>query len=192
MRPRYDIPIEPVLESLPPVPLHCRRAEGHGQRAPWIPLQNPKKPTAARSRRDHTVTSKKAPEAPHQAKRRRILIVDDSSTHRLWLELMLGSRYDIDVAVDGEAGLRAAAANKPDLILLDVVMPGADGFTTCRALRKRTETRKTPVIMVTTKDEEIDVETGYTSGCTDYIAKPVDQLELLAKVESWLDASGVV
>jgi len=138
------------------------------------------------------VTSTKAPEAPHQAKRCRILIVDDSSTHRLWLELMLGSRYDIDVAVDGEAGLRAAVANQPDLILLDVVMPGVDGFTTCRALRKRTETRKTPVIMVTTKDEEIDVETGYTSGCTDYIAKPVDQLELLAKVESWLDASGVV
>jgi DNA-binding response OmpR family regulator len=48
------------------------------------------------------------------------------------------------------------------------------------------------VIMVTTKDEEIDVETGYTAGCTDYIAKPVDQLELLAKVESWIDASGVV
>ena len=138
------------------------------------------------------MTSKKTPEAPHQAMRRRILIVDDSSTHRLWLELMLGSRYDIDVAADGEAGLRAAVANTPDLILLDVVMPGADGFTTCRALRQRVETRKTPVIMVTTKDEEVDVETGYTSGCTDYIAKPVDQLELLAKVESWLDASGAV
>lgn len=138
------------------------------------------------------MTSKKAPEAPQQTERRRILIVDDSSTHRLWLELMLGSRYDIDVAVDGEAGLRAAVANKPDLILLDVVMPGLDGFTTCRALREQTETRKTPVIMVTTKDEEIDVETGYTSGCTDYISKPVDQLELLAKVESWLDASGAV
>ncbi|HZH39981.1 MAG TPA: response regulator [Gemmatimonadales bacterium] len=136
------------------------------------------------------MTSKKAPEAAGQAKKRRILIVDDSSTHRLWLELMLGSRYDIDVAVDGEGGLKAAAANKPDLILLDVVMPGVDGFTTCRALRERAATRKTPVIMVTTKDEEIDVETGYTSGCTDYIAKPVDQIELLAKVESWLDAAG--
>lgn len=129
--------------------------------------------------------------AASPAKRRRILIVDDSSTHRLWLELMLGSRYDIDVAVDGEGGLKAAVANTPDLILLDVVMPGVDGFSTCRALRRRAETRKTPVIMVTTKDEEVDVETGYTSGCTDYIAKPVDQLELLAKVESWLDASRV-
>jgi len=128
--------------------------------------------------------------ADASGRRRRILIVDDSSTHRLWLELMLGSRYDIDVAVDGETGLRAAIAHTPDLILLDVVMPGADGFTTCRALRDRAETRKTPVIMVTTKDEEIDVETGYTSGCTDYIAKPVDQIELLAKVESWLEAAG--
>lgn len=116
--------------------------------------------------------------------------MDDSSTHRLWLELMLGARYDIDVAVDGEGGLRSALSNRPDLILLDVMMPGLDGFATCRELRRRPETCRTPVIMVTTKDEELDVETGYTSGCTDYIAKPVDQLELLAKVESWLDAGG--
>ena len=134
------------------------------------------------------MTSKKAPEAPATTKKRRILIVDDSSTHRLWLELMLGARYEVDVAVDGEGGLRKALVNHPDLILLDVVMPGLDGFTTCRELRKRPETRQTPVIMVTTRDEEMDVESGYTSGCTDYIAKPVDQLELLAKVESWLDA----
>jgi len=93
--------------------------------------------------------------------------VDDSSTHRLWLELMLGARYDIDVAVDGESGLRSALANHPDLILLDVMMPGVDGFTACRELRKRPETRQTPVIMVTTKDEELDVETGYSNGCTD-------------------------
>jgi DNA-binding response OmpR family regulator len=122
--------------------------------------------------------------------RKRILIVDDSATHRLWLEQMLASRYDVDVAIDGEAGLSAAAAQHPDLILLDVVMPGLDGFSTCRELRLRAETRQTPVIMVTTKDEEIDVETGYSSGCTDYVYKPVDQLELLAKVESWLDAAG--
>jgi twitching motility two-component system response regulator PilH len=136
------------------------------------------------------LTTTKAPEAPTSTPRRRILIVDDSSTHRLWLELMLGSRYDIDVAVDGESGLRSAVANHPDLILLDVVMPGVDGFAACRELRKRPETRLTPVIMVTTKDEELDVETGYSNGCTDYISKPVDQLELLAKVESWLDAAG--
>lgn len=142
-----------------------------------------------RSRRDHTLTTTKAPEAPSTGRKRRILIVDDSSTHRLWLELMLGSRYEIDVASDGESGLRSAVANRPDLILLDVVMPGVDGFAACRELRKRPETRQTPVIMVTTRDEEMDVETGYSNGCTDYISKPVDQLELLAKVESWLDAS---
>ena len=135
------------------------------------------------------MTTIKAPEAPHNGKKARILIVDDSSTHRLWLELMLGSRYEIDVAIDGESGLRSAVANRPDLILLDVVMPGVDGFAACRELRKRPETRQTPVIMVTTRDEELDVETGYSNGCTDYISKPVDQLELLAKVESWLDAT---
>lgn len=190
MRARYDIPSEPVLEFRSPGGLHCRPCEGPG----WAGRGFPPNPTTVNCERaregDHTVSSTKAPEGTPGGRRPRILIVDDSSTHRLWLELMLGSRYEIDVAADGETGLRRALTHRPDLILLDVVMPGADGFATCRELRHRPETRRTPVIMVTTRDEELDVETGYTAGCTDYIAKPVDQLELLAKVESWLDAAG--
>lgn len=121
--------------------------------------------------------------------RRRVLIVDDSSTHRLWLEMMLNSCYDVDVATDGPSGVQRALETKPDLILLDVVMPGQDGLSVCRELRTHPETSQTPIILVTTQSDEWDVEAGYTSGCTDYILKPVDQVELLAKVGSWIDAS---
>jgi CheY-like chemotaxis protein len=121
--------------------------------------------------------------------RRRVLIVDDSSTHRLWLEMMLNCCYEVEVATDGPAGVQVALRTKPDLILLDVVMPGLDGLSVCRELRGHAETSGTPIILVTTQSGEWDVEAGYSSGCTDYILKPVDQVELLAKVGSWIDAA---
>jgi len=117
----------------------------------------------------------------------RVLIVDDSPTYRLWLEMMLKHRYEVFTAADGEAALRCGMSVRPDLILLDIVMPKLDGLSACKALRERPETRTTPIILVTSQNEEWDVEAGFTSGCTDYVLKPVDQLELLAKVESWLD-----
>jgi CheY-like chemotaxis protein len=121
--------------------------------------------------------------------RRRILIVDDSSTHRLWLEMMLNCCYEVHVATDGGAGVRSALRILPDLILLDVVMPGLDGLEACKELRRHPQTAHTPVILVTTQSDELDVEAGYGSGCTDYILKPVDQVELLAKVGSWIEAA---
>ncbi len=125
----------------------------------------------------------------HAGRKPRILIVDDSPTYRLWLEMMLQHRYQVFTAEDGEAALRCGVSVHPDLILLDVVMPKLDGLSACRALRDRPETRTTPIILVTSQNEEWDVEAGFTSGCTDYVMKPVDQLELLAKVESWLDVA---
>jgi PleD family two-component response regulator len=125
----------------------------------------------------------------HAGRKPRILIVDDSPTYRLWLEMMLQHRYEVFTAEDGEAALRCGLSVQPDLILLDVVMPKLDGLSVCEALRDRPETRTTPIILVTSQNEEWDVEAGFTSGCTDYVMKPVDQLELLAKVESWLDVA---
>jgi len=125
----------------------------------------------------------------HAGRKPRILIVDDSPTYRLWLEMMLQHRYEVFTAEDGEAALRCGVSVQPDLILLDVVMPKLDGLSVCEALRDRLETRTTPIILVTSQNEEWDVEAGFTSGCTDYVMKPVDQLELLAKVESWLDVA---
>jgi len=116
----------------------------------------------------------------------RVLVVDDAATARFWLFSQLRERYDVVTANDGLEGVEKAAALRPDLILLDVVMPKMDGLAACRALRAARATATTPIILVTSKSEEWDVEAGYLAGCTDHIAKPVDREELQVKVESWL------
>ncbi len=119
--------------------------------------------------------------------RKKILLVDDSSTVLLMEKMILSkSSYDLVTASDGQDGYDKALSEKPDLILLDVVMPRMDGFEVCRRLRERQEMRGVPVIMVTTRGELVSVETGYQSGCTDYITKPINGLELLSKVKSYL------
>ncbi len=124
-------------------------------------------------------------EAPME--RKKILLVDDSATVLL-LERMILSKddYEIVTAKDGREGVEKAGTERPDLILMDVVMPRMDGFEACRKLRERDETRSIPIIMVTTRGELASVETGYESGCNDYVTKPIDGLELLAKVRSCL------
>lgn len=119
--------------------------------------------------------------------RKKILLVDDSSTVLL-MERMILSKHDYEVvlAKDGLECVEKAVAERPDLILLDVVMPRMDGFAACRRLRELDETRSIPVIMVTTRGELVSVESGYSSGCTDYVTKPINGLELLAKVRSCL------
>ena len=119
--------------------------------------------------------------------RKKILLVDDSSTVLLMEKMILSkSPYELVTASDGQDGYDKALSEKPDLILLDVVMPRMDGFEVCRRLRERDEMRGVPVIMVTTRGELNSVETGYQSGCTDYITKPINGLELLSKVKSYL------
>ncbi len=119
--------------------------------------------------------------------RKKILLVDDSSTVLLMEKMILSkSPYDLVTASDGQEGLDKAVAERPDLILLDVVMPRMDGFEVCRRIRQRDEMRGVPVIMVTTRGELKSVETGYQSGCTDYITKPINGLELLSKVKNYL------
>lgn len=121
------------------------------------------------------------------APRRKILLVDDSTTV-LMMERMLLQRhpFDLVVARDGAEGLEKARAERPDLILMDVVMPRMDGFEAVRCIRADEALRETPVIMVTTRGEPVNVERGYTVGCTDYITKPIDGLELLTKIRSYL------
>jgi DNA-binding response OmpR family regulator len=119
--------------------------------------------------------------------RKKILLVDDSSTVLLMERMILSkSEYDVVTAKDGQEGLDKALAEKPDLILMDVVMPRMDGFEACRRLREREDTKGIPVIMVTTRGELASLETGYASGCSDYVTKPINGLELLAKVRSCL------
>lgn len=120
---------------------------------------------------------------------KKILIVDDSSTVLL-LEKMILSKgpYDVVSARDGQEGLEKAEAERPDLILMDVIMPRMDGFEACRRLREREATRDIPVIMVSTRGELESVESGYESGCSDYVTKPINGFELLSKIRSYLGA----
>jgi two-component system alkaline phosphatase synthesis response regulator PhoP len=120
-------------------------------------------------------------------RKKKILLVDDSPTAILWQRLILeDDPYDILVANDGEEGVRVAKAERPDLVLLDVVMPRMNGFETLRALRADSALSAMPILMVTTRSEMLNVMEGYESGCNEYITKPVDRTELLTKVRSYL------
>ena len=119
--------------------------------------------------------------------RKKILLVDDSSTVLLMEKMILSkSEYDVVTARDGVEGVEKAKNERHDLILMDVVMPRMDGFEAVRKLREDDTTKAIPVIMVTTRGELQSVETGYASGCSDYVTKPINGLELLTKVRSCL------
>jgi DNA-binding response OmpR family regulator len=120
---------------------------------------------------------------------KKILLVDDSRTS-LFMERMILQQgpYRLLTANDGKEGVETALAELPDLILMDVVMPRMNGFEALRELRAQAETRDTPVILVTTRGEPANVEEGYQAGCSDYLTKPIDPEELLAKVKSCLAA----
>ena len=118
---------------------------------------------------------------------KKILVVDDSRTS-LFLEqtILRKGSYQVVTALDGEEGVRKAHSENPDLVLMDVVMPKMDGFQALRKLRQDPATQSIPVIMVTTRGEGLNVETGFADGCNDYVTKPVDALELLTKIKSCL------
>ena len=120
-------------------------------------------------------------------KRKKILLVDDSRTS-LFMERMILRQgpYDLVTANDGVEGVEQAKAEAPDLILMDVVMPRMTGFEALRALRSEESTRHIPVILVTTRGESENVEEGWEAGCSDYVNKPINPEELLAKVRSCL------
>lgn len=120
---------------------------------------------------------------------KKVLLVDDSMTSLAMESMILQGRYELVKAKDGEEAIVRALAEKPDLILLDVMMPKLDGFATCERLRQNEQTRNTPIIMVTTRGEETNFERGYTVGCTDYVTKPINATELLSKVRNYLDES---
>ena len=118
---------------------------------------------------------------------KKILIVDDSGTSVMMARMVLSQEnYTVATARDGQEGVDVALVERPDLILMDVVMPRLDGFEATKLLRAQDETRETPILLVTTRGEEANVERGYLAGCTDYICKPFNAVELLAKVKNYL------
>src|SRR5262249_44358685 len=115
--------------------------------------------------------------------RRKILIVDDSTIVRMVATLILTNAfYNLVSADNGEDAVRTAAVERPDLILMDVVMPKMDGLEACRRLREQDATKTTPIILVSTRGEPESGEKGFASGCTDYLTKPITPRELLWKV----------
>jgi adenylate cyclase len=117
----------------------------------------------------------------------RILIVDDSEANRDVLVSRLGPHgYDLVQAVDGEQAIEAARAIRPDLILLDVVMPKLDGVEATKRLKADASLPFTPIILVTSKTDAADVVAGLDAGADEYLTKPVDRTSLLARVKSML------
>jgi len=116
---------------------------------------------------------------------KKILIVDDSNTILLMVQMILRREgYELVTARDGADGLEKVRTHQPDLVLMDVMMPVMNGFEALQAIRADSTIAATPVIMVTTRAESENVESGYLSGCSDYVTKPINGAELLAKVRN--------
>ena len=112
-----------------------------------------------------------------------ILLVDDSKTELHFLSDLLEKRgYKIRTAENGEEAMRRLGEEKPDLILMDVVMPGQNGFQLTRAITRDPLYADVPIIMCTSKNQETDRVWGMRQGARDYITKPVSQADLLAKI----------
>lgn len=114
-----------------------------------------------------------------------ILIVDDSPTElHLFQNMLEKNGFSTLVADSGEEGLRQAAASRPDCILMDVVMPGMNGFQATRKLTQDPGTTGIPVIMITSKDQETDKIWGMRQGAVEYLVKPIDAKQLVAKINA--------
>ena len=119
---------------------------------------------------------------------KKILLVDDSCTARLVNRMVFSqkSNYELISAVDGKEAVERARRDKPDLILMDIIMPRMTGLEACRAIKQDKETSAIPVILLTTRGEESYVQEGYASGCSDYLTKPVNDAELLDLLKAYL------
>jgi len=117
----------------------------------------------------------------------KVVIVDDSPSETLKITSYLeGAGHDVHTAPDGESGIDLVSSLQPDLVLMDVVMPGLNGFQATRQLSKSPATKDIPVIIVTTKDQKTDRVWGKRQGAKGYLVKPVSQSELLEAVDAVL------
>ena len=118
---------------------------------------------------------------------RRILVIEDQEDNRQILrDLLTSADFEVIEAVDGEAGLAAVAAHRPDLVLMDIQLPGLDGYEATRRIKADAGLRAIPVIAVTSYGLAGDAEKARVAGCDDYISKPYSPRQLLAKVREYL------
>jgi CheY-like chemotaxis protein len=117
--------------------------------------------------------------------KKKVLLVDDSNTVLMMERMILAKGpFEVVTARDGLEAIAKSKSEMPDVILLDVMMPNLDGLAACAAIRAQPETADIPIIMVTTRGEEHNIETAFHNGCTDYVTKPINGLELLAKLQN--------
>jgi CheY-like chemotaxis protein len=119
---------------------------------------------------------------------KKILLVDDSKTALMMERAILEKRtkYQCVTAMDGLEAIAKANDERPDLVLMDVVMPRMNGFEACKRMRQQDATREVPIVLLTTRGEEAYMEAGFESGCNDYLTKPVNGDELLRLLQSYL------
>ncbi|HKJ50975.1 MAG TPA: response regulator [Gammaproteobacteria bacterium] len=116
-----------------------------------------------------------------------ILIIDDSPTEvHVFKNMLTNNNIQVSVAKNGEEGIEKAIEIKPDCILMDVVMPGKNGFQATRDLSRHPATSSIPVIIITTKDQETDKIWGMRQGARDYIVKPAEERDLIERINNVL------
>ena len=119
-------------------------------------------------------------------RKKKILIVEDDLDIRIMMEYILREDYDLVLCEDGRSGIDKAVEERPDLILLDIYMPGISGFEVCKAVRDNSEISSTPVILLTAGALKEEVSEGYAIGADDYIFKPFEPGELIERIEKLL------
>ena len=119
------------------------------------------------------------------AQKNRILIADDNESNRELLDAYLGAiDCETQIAVDGQDTLDKVASFKPDVILLDIMMPKLSGFEVCKKIKEDPQTRRIMILMVTALNELGDIERAVAAGTDDFLSKPVNKIELLKRVEN--------
>ena len=116
-------------------------------------------------------------------KNKKILVIEDDPDIRVMMDFILRDAYSLVLCEDGRSGISRALSEKPDLILLDIYMPGLSGLEVCKAIRENPDTSHIPIIILTAGAQKDEVSEGYSLGANDYVCKPFDPDELLERIE---------
>ncbi len=142
----------------------------------------------SKRRRGDQAASEPSPAAP--PRRESVLVVDDSATVRAFMRSrLMPFRFDVDFAASGETAIELAREKRYACIFLDILMPGMDGYETCRRLKSDARTKQTAVVMLSSKSGTLDKIRGNWSGCDAYLGKPVDENELLVTIARFLPSA---
>ena len=121
-----------------------------------------------------------------KSKKKKILIVEDDADIRVMMKFILGDDYELTLCEDGRCGIGKALEEKPDLILLDIYMPGMSGFEVCKAVRDNPVISSIPIIILTAGALKEEVSEGYAIGADDYVFKPFEPEDLIERIEKLL------